>query len=78
MVGSFGDLAKGAFNFVKDKAVGFVKDKMSSYSASFSGGGSKAVKKWVAQALSIKGLGSEYAGALETIAMKESGGNLML
>ncbi|WCL64293.1 transglycosylase SLT domain-containing protein [Bacillus subtilis] len=75
MAGSFGDLAKGAFNFVKDKAVGFVKDKMSSYSASFSGGGSKAVKKWVAQALSIKGLGSEYAGALETIAMKESGGN---
>ncbi|MEK4692435.1 transglycosylase SLT domain-containing protein [Bacillus sp. FSL W8-1202] len=75
MVGSFGDLAKGAFNFVKDKAVGFVKDKMSSYSASFSGGGSKAVKQWVAQALSIKGLGSEYAGALETIAMKESGGN---
>ncbi|MEN4813409.1 transglycosylase SLT domain-containing protein [Bacillus velezensis] len=75
MAGSFGDLAKGAFNFVKDKAVGFVKGKMSSYSASFSGGGSKAVKKWVAQALSIKHLGPEYAGALETIAMKESGGN---
>lgn len=75
MVGSFGDLAKGAFNFVKDKAIGFVKGKMSSYAESFSGGGSKAVKKWVAQALSIKGLGSEYAGALETIAMKESGGN---
>lgn len=75
MSGSFGDLAKGAFNFVKDKAVGFVKGKMSSYAESFSGGGSKAVKKWVAQALSIKGLGSEYAGALETIAMKESGGN---
>ncbi|WP_063335561.1 transglycosylase SLT domain-containing protein [Bacillus subtilis] len=75
MAGSFGDLAKGAFNFVKDKAVGFVKGKMSNYAESFSGGGSKAVKKWVAQALSIKGLGSEYAGALETIAMKESGGN---
>lgn len=75
MAGSFGDLAKGAFNFVKDKAVGFVKGKMSSYSAGFSGGGSKAVKKWVAQALSIKRLGPEYAGALETIAMKESGGN---
>ncbi|MED4558633.1 transglycosylase SLT domain-containing protein [Bacillus subtilis] len=75
MAGSFGDIAKGAFNFVKDKAVGFVKGKMSSYAESFSGGGSKAVKKWVAQALSIKGLGSEYAGALETIAMKESGGN---
>ncbi|MED1936404.1 transglycosylase SLT domain-containing protein [Bacillus subtilis] len=75
MSGSFGDMAKGAFKFVKDNAIGFVKDKMSSYSASFSGGGSKAVKKWVAQALSIKGLGSEYAGALETIAMKESGGN---
>ncbi|MEH6439375.1 transglycosylase SLT domain-containing protein [Bacillus sp. JHAA] len=75
MAGSFGDLAKGAFNFVKNKAVGFVKGKMSSYSASFSGGGSKAVKKWVAQALSIKHLGPEYAGALETIAMKESGGN---
>ncbi|WEZ21323.1 transglycosylase SLT domain-containing protein [Bacillus subtilis] len=75
MAGSFGDIAKGAFNFVKDKAVGFVKGKMSSYAESFSSGGSKAVKKWVAQALSIKGLGSEYAGALETIAMKESGGN---
>lgn len=39
------------------------------------GGGSAAVKKWVAQALAIKGLGAQYAGALETIAMKESGGN---
>ncbi|MCK8098717.1 transglycosylase SLT domain-containing protein [Bacillus sp. 2CMS4F] len=75
MSGSFGDVAKGAFKFVKDNAIGFVKGKMSSYAESFSGGGSKAVKKWVAQALSIKGLGSEYAGALETIAMKESGGN---
>uniref|UniRef100_UPI001EDD3E55 phage tail tape measure protein n=1 Tax=Bacillus subtilis TaxID=1423 RepID=UPI001EDD3E55 len=39
------------------------------------GGGSAAVKKWVAEALSIKGLGPQYASALETIAMKESGGN---
>ncbi|MCY7442877.1 MULTISPECIES: phage tail tape measure protein [Bacillus amyloliquefaciens group] len=38
-------------------------------------GGSAAVKKWVAQALAIKGLGSQFASALETIAMKESGGN---
>ncbi|MBY8913314.1 tape measure protein [Bacillus sp. YC2] len=75
MPGSFGDMAKGAFTFIKDKAVGFVKGKMASYAESFSGGGSKAVKKWVAQALSIKGLGPQFAGALETIAMKESGGN---
>ncbi|MGC1137794.1 transglycosylase SLT domain-containing protein [Bacillus sp. B38] len=75
MGGAFGDVAKGAFTFIKDKAVGFVKGKLSSYAESFSGGGSKAVKKWVAQALNIKGLGPEYAGALETIAMKESGGN---
>ncbi|AJK64946.1 putative phage tail tape measure protein [Bacillus amyloliquefaciens KHG19] len=75
MPGVFGDFAKGAFSFIKNKAVGFIKGKMSSYAGSFSGGGSKAVKKWVAQALNIKGLGPEYAGALETIAMKESGGN---
>ncbi|BBP87490.1 hypothetical protein BsIDN1_11080 [Bacillus safensis] len=41
----------------------------------FGGGGSAAVKKWVAQAISIKGISPSYAGALQTIAMKESGGN---
>ncbi|MGR6677397.1 MULTISPECIES: transglycosylase SLT domain-containing protein [Bacillus amyloliquefaciens group] len=41
----------------------------------FGGGGTAAVKKWVAEALKIKGLGSQFAGALETIAMQESGGN---
>ncbi|ODS09662.1 Phage-like element PBSX protein XkdO [Bacillus velezensis] len=43
--------------------------------SNFGEGGTAAVKKWVAQALKIKGLGSEFAGALEAIAMKESGGN---
>ncbi|MBU8609400.1 hypothetical protein MKY83_13335 [Bacillus sp. FSL M8-0266] len=38
-------------------------------------GGSAAVKKWVAQAISITGISPSYAKALETIAMKESNGN---
>ncbi|WP_421726831.1 phage tail tape measure protein [Bacillus velezensis] len=72
--GFAGDFVKGSFKFVKNKFVDFIKDKMGDAS-NFGEGGTAAVKKWVAQALKIKGLGSEFAGALEAIAMKESGGN---
>ncbi|WP_042886224.1 hypothetical protein, partial [Bacillus licheniformis] len=76
MAGGFGKIASSGFTFVKDKAVSFLKNMMADFTSSFKGeGGSKAVKKWVAQALAIKGMGSTYAKALETIAMKESGGN---
>ncbi|MEC0886841.1 phage tail tape measure protein [Bacillus atrophaeus] len=72
--GFAGDFVKGSFKFVKDKSVGFIKNMLGEAS-NFGEGGTAAVKKWVAQALKIKGLGSEFAGALEAIAMKESGGN---
>ncbi|MCG8395695.1 phage tail tape measure protein [Bacillus atrophaeus] len=72
--GFAGDFVKGSFKFVKDKSVGFIKNMLGEAS-NFGEGGTAAVKKWVAEALKIKGLGSEFSGALEAIAMKESGGN---
>ncbi|WP_404482814.1 phage tail tape measure protein [Bacillus velezensis] len=72
--GFAGDFVKGSFNFVKDKSVGFIK-KMFGEASNFGEGGTAAVKKWVAEALKIKGLGSQFSSALETIAMRESGGN---
>ncbi|MDH6595865.1 tape measure protein [Bacillus aerius] len=73
--GGFGDIAKGLFTKVKDGAMSWGKKKIESFGGMFGGGGSAAVKKWVAQAISIKGISPSYAGALQTIAMKESGGN---
>lgn len=61
---AIGSLAKTGIDSLMDTVGSFI-----------GGGGTEAVKKWVAQALSIKGLGSQFAGALETIAMRESGGN---
>ncbi|RST66824.1 hypothetical protein EJB14_09960 [Bacillus pumilus] len=75
MPGGFGDIAKGLFTKVKDGAMSWGKKKIESFGGMFGGGGSTAVKKWVAQAISIKGISPSYAGALQTIAMKESGGN---
>ncbi|MED3779405.1 tape measure protein [Heyndrickxia sporothermodurans] len=72
MSGFFGDIGKGAFSFVKGKAVDFLKSKLSGF---MSGGGSADVKKWVAQAIGIAGVPASWAGPLQTIAMKESGGN---
>lgn len=72
--GITGDVLKGSFSLIKKNFVNFIKDKFGE-SSNFGEGGTAAVKKWVAQALKIKGLGSEYASALETIATKESGGN---
>lgn len=75
LAGGFGDIAKGLFTKVKDGAMSWGKKKIESFGGMFGGGGSAAVKKWVAQAISIKGISPSYAGALQTIAMKESGGN---
>lgn len=75
MPGGFGDIAKGLFNKVKNGALEWGKKKIESFGGMFGGGGSAAVKKWVAQAISIKGISPSYAGALQTVAMKESGGN---
>ncbi|MEK5006601.1 tape measure protein [Bacillus sp. FSL K6-3312] len=75
LAGGFGDIAKGLFTKVKDGAMSWGKKKIESFGGMFGGGGSAAVKKWVAQAISIKGISPSYAGALQTVAMKESGGN---
>ncbi|WP_345822065.1 tape measure protein [Bacillus pumilus] len=75
LAGGFGDIAKGLFTKVKDSVMNWGKKKIESFGGMFGGGGSAAVKKWVAQAISIKGISPSYAGALQTIAMKESGGN---
>ena len=75
LAGGFGDIAKGLFTKVKDGVMSWGKKKIESFGGMFGGGGSAAVKKWVAQAISIKGISPSYAGALQTIAMKESGGN---
>ncbi|MDA7025055.1 phage tail tape measure protein [Bacillus sp. CLL-7-23] len=75
MPGGFGQMALNGFKFIKDKSIGFLKDKMLNFGSFEGKGGSEDVKKWVAQALSIKKMSLSYAKALETIAMKESGGN---
>lgn len=75
LAGGFGDIAKGLFTKVKDSVMNWGKKKIESFGGMFGGSGSAAVKNWVAQAISIKGISPSYAGALQTIAMKESGGN---
>lgn len=75
MPGGLGNIATGLFDKVKNGALEWGKKKIESFGGMFGGGGSAAVKKWVAQAISIKGINPSYAGALQTVAMKESGGN---
>ncbi|MCY7578187.1 transglycosylase SLT domain-containing protein, partial [Bacillus pumilus] len=75
MAGGFGQIVKGSFSFIKDKAVSFIKNKIKDFGFVPGEGGSAAVKKWVAQAIAIKGISPSFSKALETIAMKESGGN---
>lgn len=60
----FSSFADGAFDTL-DKIKGFL-------SGSGAGGN---VKSWIAQAIAITGVPASWAQALETIAMKESGGN---
>ncbi|MFP3453411.1 phage tail tape measure protein [Bacillus sp. SIMBA_154] len=75
MAGGFGQIVKGSFTFIKDKAISFIKNKIKDFSFIPGEGGSAAVKKWVAQAIAIKGTSPSFSKALETIAMRESGGN---
>lgn len=76
VTGIFGDMAKGAYKKTVSGMKTFVKNMMDKFGDAFTGTGStKDVKRWVAKALSITHTSSSWAGALETIAMKESGGN---
>jgi SLT domain-containing protein len=65
-------IVEGMFNKVKSGIGNFFSSMVGSFSGA---GGSKAVNAWVQQALKISGAPSSWASALETIAMKESGGN---
>ena len=75
--GVLNDVSQGTFKLVKEKAVEFVKEKIAGF-GDWSGGGSAAsgdVTKWLTAAISITGVPMSWLGPLQTMAMKESGGN---
>src|SRR5699024_9203869 len=60
--------------YIKDKPVKLIKDKIGDFRGSFSGGkASGNVKQWISAAIPATGAPKSLQGALETIAMKESG-----
>ncbi|WP_100488553.1 phage tail tape measure protein [Sporolactobacillus pectinivorans] len=66
----------GIINGMIDKVKSGIGNFFNSIMGSLTGGGgSTAVKAWVAQALKLSGAPASWTSALETIAMKESGGN---
>lgn len=73
--GDLKSLGKGVYNKIKGSLYDFLKKKTANVFKFDAANATGNVKKWVAEALKIKGLDSRYASALETIAMKESGGN---
>lgn len=79
MAGVFGDIAKGSFTFIKNKAIEFVTKKVSDF-GSFGNvkGGIAApsqVKAWISQALAITGTPMSWMPAMLIKAQKESGFN---
>ncbi|MDY7224664.1 phage tail tape measure protein [Halalkalibacterium halodurans] len=70
-----GKVAKGGMDKAIAGAKDYIKDKTKDLF--FAGGGnvSGSVKSWIAQAMAITGVPTSWASALETIVMKESGGN---
>ncbi|MBT2717553.1 hypothetical protein [Bacillus sp. ISL-57] len=78
--GTFGDIGKGSFKMIKDKAIGYLKEKLSGIGGSggnFSGGAAAPdqVKAWVAQALRLTGTDMSWMPAMLVKAKKESGYN---
>ena len=69
-------MAKAAFNKVKDAAVNFLKKRIDEF-FSFDAGpnANKNVKSWIAKAIAITGVPGSWLKPLVTIAMHESGGN---
>src|SRR5699024_10703702 len=68
-------IASSGLKYIKDKPVKFIKDKIGDFGGSFSGGkASGNVKSWISAAIAATGAPKSWQGALETIAMKESGG----
>ncbi|WP_025727707.1 transglycosylase SLT domain-containing protein [Heyndrickxia ginsengihumi] len=77
MNGAFGTVLSGSMKLVKNKAVGFVKDKLKDFGGNWSGGtaSSAQVKKWISAAIQATGVSKSWLGALTSLAMHESGGN---
>lgn len=79
MPGAFGNIGSGTIKMIKDKAVGFVKNKIGDFgdAGNFKGGAAAPdqVKKWIAQALSITDTPMSWMPAMLVKAQKESGYN---
>ncbi len=77
-VGFVADMAKGAFNTVKDKAIDFVKEKLNLFTSSAPGAGS-GVQRWAGVATNALRMTGQYTKAnLDRLLYQmqtESGGN---
>src|SRR5699024_10727594 len=67
------DIAGSGLKYIKDKPVKYIKDKIGDFGI---GGGDASgnVKSWIRAAIAATGSPKSWQRALETIAMKESGG----
>ena len=67
------DIAGSGIKYIKDKPVKYIKDKIGDFG--FGGGNASGnVKSWISAAIAATGAPKSWQSALETIAMKESGG----
>jgi len=76
IAGPFGDIAKGSLKLIKEKSTTFLKEKLEGFGSWSGGAGAPAdVQKWLTAAINITGVPMSWLGPLQTMAMKESGGN---
>ena len=77
--GAFSDIGKGAFGYVKDQALSYIKglvpDVSESMGASFSGSGADMARAAITRALNMLNKPLSLLSPLMTIAQKESGFN---
>lgn len=77
--GSFHDVLTGAGHKAVGWAGTFLSDKLKTLMSSFVGGGgsapSGALAQWIAAAMAITGVPGTWAGPLNTLIQRESGGN---
>src|SRR5699024_11805514 len=64
-------MAKSGFKIVKDKAVGYLKDRVKNLFGDLGKGSTGNVKKWIAQAIGITVVPMSWADSLATISTKE-------
>ncbi|WP_035413894.1 transglycosylase SLT domain-containing protein, partial [Bacillus sp. SJS] len=74
--GTLGNVASGAFKMVKNNALSFLKGKLEGFGTWSGGKAAPAqVQNWLKSAIGITGVPMSWLGPLQTMAMKESGGN---